>query len=172
MARFPHRKEFPLDRARRSEFSVGGQLGRMFGIAARRMGYRVHAFEPHPDSPAGQISDVEVNAPYADSEALKRVRPPGRCDLLRVREHSAFGDQGGGAPAPLRPRGEVLHICQNREREKGVPGEAGLSSRRFRGRRISGESARGAGSHWNAVSSQDGGFWIRRERPVEVGGGL
>ena len=50
----------------------GGQLGRMFGIAARRMGYRVHAFEPHPDSPAGQISDVEVNAPYADSEALKR----------------------------------------------------------------------------------------------------
>ena len=45
----------------------GGQLGRMFGIAARRMGYRVHAFEPHPDSPAGQISDVEINAPYTDS---------------------------------------------------------------------------------------------------------
>jgi len=50
----------------------GGQLGRMFGIAARRMGYRVHAFEPNPDSPAGQISDVEINAPYTDSLALKR----------------------------------------------------------------------------------------------------
>ena len=42
----------------------GGQLGRMFGIAARRMGYRVHAFEPNPDSPAGQISDVEINASH------------------------------------------------------------------------------------------------------------
>ena len=50
----------------------GGQLGRMFGIAARRMGYRVHAFEPNPDSPAGQISDVEINAPYTDSLALER----------------------------------------------------------------------------------------------------
>ena len=37
----------------------GGQLGRMFGIAARRMGYRVHTYEPAPDSPAGQVSDRE-----------------------------------------------------------------------------------------------------------------
>src|SRR6186997_2242449 len=50
----------------------GGQLGRMFGIAARRMGYRVHAFEPNPDSPAGQISDEEVNAPFSDVAALAK----------------------------------------------------------------------------------------------------
>ena len=49
----------------------GGQLGRMLAIAARRMGYRVHAYEPQPDCPAGQICDVEVNAPYSDSAALE-----------------------------------------------------------------------------------------------------
>ena len=40
----------------------GGQLGRMFAIAARRMGYRVHVFSPDDDSPSGQIADREVTA--------------------------------------------------------------------------------------------------------------
>ena len=29
----------------------GGQLGRMFALAARRLGYRVHVFVPDEDSP-------------------------------------------------------------------------------------------------------------------------
>ena len=48
----------------------GGQLGRMFAIAARRMGYRVHTLEPVPDSSAGQISDREISAAYDDLEKL------------------------------------------------------------------------------------------------------
>ena len=48
-----------------------GQLGRMFAIAARRMGYRVHTYSPDRDSPTGQIADVEIDAPYED---LDRVR--------------------------------------------------------------------------------------------------
>ena len=46
-----------------------GQLGRMFAIAARRMGYRVHAFDPTTDCPAGQVADVEVIAAYDDIAA-------------------------------------------------------------------------------------------------------
>jgi 5-(carboxyamino)imidazole ribonucleotide synthase len=96
----------------------GGQLGRMFGIAARRMGYRVHAFEPNPDSPAGQISDVEINAPYTDSLALERFAQ--RVDVISFEFEniplSAISEVA--RLRPLRPRGEVLHICQNREREK------------------------------------------------------
>ena len=38
----------------------GGQLGRMFAIAARRMGYRVHTFSPDEDTPTGHIADLEV----------------------------------------------------------------------------------------------------------------
>src|ERR1043165_9302481 len=50
----------------------GGQLGRMFAIAARRMGYRVHAFDPTTDCPAGQVADVEVVAAYDDIAAAQR----------------------------------------------------------------------------------------------------
>jgi 5-(carboxyamino)imidazole ribonucleotide synthase len=96
----------------------GGQLGRMFGIAARRMGYRVHAFEPHPDSPAGQISDVEVNAPFTDSQALKRFAREVDVISFEFENIPLSAIREVASIRPLRPRGEVLHICQNREREK------------------------------------------------------
>ena len=47
----------------------GGQLGRMFTIAARRLGYRVHTFSPDEDTPTGQVADVEVSASYDDLDA-------------------------------------------------------------------------------------------------------
>ncbi len=49
----------------------GGQLGRMFAMAARRLGYRVHTLAPEHDTPTGQIADVEVQASYDD---LDRIR--------------------------------------------------------------------------------------------------
>ncbi len=49
----------------------GGQLGRMFTIAARRMGYRVHTYSPDEDTPTGQVADVEVTASYDDLDALR-----------------------------------------------------------------------------------------------------
>ena len=47
-----------------------GQLGRMFTIAARRMGYRVHTFSPDADTPTGQVADVEVQASYDDLDQI------------------------------------------------------------------------------------------------------
>jgi 5-(carboxyamino)imidazole ribonucleotide synthase len=53
----------------------GGQLGRMFAIAARRMGYRVHSLDPAPDCPAGQVADVEWSAEYDNiDEAVRFAR--------------------------------------------------------------------------------------------------
>ena len=49
----------------------GGQLGRMFAIAARRMGYRVHVFTPEKDSPAGQFADLTSIADYANEAAVR-----------------------------------------------------------------------------------------------------
>ena len=43
-----------------------GQLGRMFTIAARRMGYRVHVLSPDNDTPTGQVADIEWHADYLD----------------------------------------------------------------------------------------------------------
>ena len=46
-----------------------GQLGRMFAIAARRLGYRVHVLSPDDDTPTGQVADLEVRADYLDLDA-------------------------------------------------------------------------------------------------------
>jgi len=61
-----------------------GQLGRMFAIAARRMGYRVHTFSPEADTPTGQAADVEVVAEYEDIEALLGVRRTDLRERLRA----------------------------------------------------------------------------------------
>jgi 5-(carboxyamino)imidazole ribonucleotide synthase len=50
----------------------GGQLGRMFAIAARRMGYRVHIFTPEENSPAGQFADLTRIADYTNEAAVRR----------------------------------------------------------------------------------------------------
>ena len=47
----------------------GGQLGRMFCIAARNMGYQLNVLDPDPDSPAGRIADDHIEADYSDTEA-------------------------------------------------------------------------------------------------------
>ncbi len=96
----------------------GGQLGRMFAIAARRMGYRFHTYEPQADCPAGQISDVEVNAEYGDAEALAGFAKGVDVVSFEFENIPLSAIEAVGSHCLVRPRGEVLHICQNREREK------------------------------------------------------
>ncbi|MCB1977016.1 MAG: 5-(carboxyamino)imidazole ribonucleotide synthase, partial [Nitrosomonas sp.] len=47
----------------------GGQLGRMFTIAAHQMGYQVTVLDPDLDSPAGRIADQFIHADYTDTAA-------------------------------------------------------------------------------------------------------
>jgi 5-(carboxyamino)imidazole ribonucleotide synthase len=96
----------------------GGQLGRMFAIAARRMGYRVHTFEPSPDSPAGQISDREFNGSYADWDLLEAFVRSVDVVTFEFENIPAQVVDRISRSKPVHPRSEVLHICQNREREK------------------------------------------------------
>ena len=110
----------------------GGQLGRMLAIAARRMGYRVHAYEPQPDCPAGQICDVEVNAPYTDSAALEKFAQGVDVISFEFENIPRTALDTVSALKPVRPRGEVLHICQNREREKNFLRSQGFPCAPFR----------------------------------------
>ena len=96
----------------------GGQLGRMFAIAARRMGYRVHTYEPSPDSPAGQISDREFNGSYADWDLLEKFVHSVDVVTFEFENIPAGVVDRISRSKPVHPRSEVLHICQNREREK------------------------------------------------------
>lgn len=51
----------------------GGQLGRMFTVAAKVMGYQVVVLDPDPGSPAGQLADIHLKADYQDAVALLRM---------------------------------------------------------------------------------------------------
>lgn len=51
----------------------GGQLGRMFTLAAKVMGYQVVVLDPDPASPAGQLADIHLKADYQDAVALLRM---------------------------------------------------------------------------------------------------
>ncbi len=48
----------------------GGQLGRMLSVAASRLGFKTHIFEPSVNPPAGQVADTITTAPYSDLDAL------------------------------------------------------------------------------------------------------
>ena len=95
-----------------------GQLGRMFAIAARHMGYRVHVLSPDTDTPTGQVADVEITAPYED---LDRVRAFAReVDVVTFEfENVPHATTAAAAEhALVRPAGTVLHVTQHRGREK------------------------------------------------------
>lgn len=109
-----------------------GQLGRMFAIAARRMGYRVHTYSPENDTPTGQVSDEEVCAPYED---LDRVRAFARSVSVVTFEFENVPAATAAAAAecaPVRPDGYVLHTTQHRLREKTFLSKAGIPVTPFR----------------------------------------
>jgi 5-(carboxyamino)imidazole ribonucleotide synthase len=95
-----------------------GQLGRMFAIAARQMGYRVHTFSPDSDTPTGQVADQEIVAAYEDLDAV-RAFAAGVSVVTFEFENVPFATaQAAAERAPVRPGGEVLHTTQHRLREK------------------------------------------------------
>lgn len=95
-----------------------GQLGRMFAIAARRMGYRVHTFSPDQDTPTGQIADVEIQAEYSDLDAVREFASRVNVVTFEFENVPAATAEAAASRAPVRPSGEVLHISQHRLREK------------------------------------------------------
>ena len=108
-----------------------GQLGRMFAIAARRMGYRVHTYSPDEDTPTGQVADREIVASYAD---LDRVREFARSVSAVTFEFENVPAATAAACAecgPVRPAGSVLHTTQQRIREKTFLQKHGLPHANF-----------------------------------------
>ncbi len=103
-----------------------GQLGRMFAIAARRLGYRVHVLSPDTDTPTGQVADVEIKADYQDLEAVAEFAKGVRVVTFEFENVPAETTEVAGRFAPVRPGGNVLHTTQNRLREKTTLRNAGL----------------------------------------------
>jgi 5-(carboxyamino)imidazole ribonucleotide synthase len=103
-----------------------GQLGRMFAMAARRMGYRVHVLSPDSDTPTGQVADVEITAEYADLDAIRRFARGVDVVTFEFENVPAATAQAAADFAPVRPAGSVLHVAQQRAREKRYLAEHGF----------------------------------------------
>ncbi|MGE5275810.1 MAG: 5-(carboxyamino)imidazole ribonucleotide synthase [Acidobacteriota bacterium] len=103
-----------------------GQLGRMFAIAARRMGYRVHTYSPEYDTPTGQVADVEVAAPYEDLAAVRDFARNVDVVTFEFENVPAAAVDAAAQRAPVRPDGSILHTTQHRLREKTFLAKAGF----------------------------------------------
>ena len=104
----------------------GGQLGRMFAVAARRLGYRVHTLAPEHDTPTGQIADVEVVASYDDVEAVRAFAKG--VDVVTFEFENVPAEAAAAAEehAIVRPNGRALAIAQHRIREKTFLADHGI----------------------------------------------
>ncbi|WP_319545067.1 5-(carboxyamino)imidazole ribonucleotide synthase [Ruegeria conchae] len=109
----------------------GGQLGRMLSVAAARLGFKTHIFEPGTNPPAGQVADCVTTAAYDDENALKAFAesvdvityefeniPTQALDLLE-------------AHRPIRPGREALRVSQDRLTEKTFLRGLGLKTAPF-----------------------------------------
>jgi 5-(carboxyamino)imidazole ribonucleotide synthase len=119
----------------------GGQLGRMFAIAARRMGYRVHTFSPDGDTPTGQLADREVAARYDDEAAVRDFARGVDVLTFEFENIPAQCIDWAAEHCTVRPAGRILHICQHRLREKEFLDRAGLPIAAFKGIASAGELA-------------------------------
>lgn len=110
----------------------GGQLGRMFVVAARTMGYKTVVLDSDKNSPAGLIADQHICTGYEDEAGLKQMAEI--CDAvttefenvpaasLRLLSKSCF----------VSPSAESVEIAQNRGREKDYARQAGLETTPFK----------------------------------------
>ncbi|MBM3770359.1 MAG: 5-(carboxyamino)imidazole ribonucleotide synthase [Acidimicrobiia bacterium] len=104
----------------------GGQLGRMFALAARRLGYRVHTLAPEHDTPTGQIADVELFAPYDDLDKVRQFARGVDVVTFEFENVPAATAAAAAEHALVRPSGRALEIAQHRIREKAFLVRHGL----------------------------------------------
>jgi 5-(carboxyamino)imidazole ribonucleotide synthase len=121
-----------------------GQLGRMFAIAARQMGYRVHTYSPETDTPTGQVADMEIAASYQDLEAVRRFAKGVSAVTFEFENVPAACVEAAAEFAPVRPSGSVLYITQHRLREKTFLAENDFPTTRFAAARSLDELRRAA----------------------------
>jgi 5-(carboxyamino)imidazole ribonucleotide synthase len=109
-----------------------GQLGRMFAIEARKMGYRVHTFSPDTDTPTGQVADFETSADYADLQEVEKFARSVDVVTFEFENVPSKTVETAAQFSDVHPRGEILHTTQNRLREKTFLAENGFPVAPFR----------------------------------------
>ena len=96
----------------------GGQLGRMTALAAARLGYQCHIFDPEPGGPAAQVASAQTNAAYDDRDALDRFAATIDVATYEFENIPVDSIDHLLKRVPVRPGPKVLATAQDRVIEK------------------------------------------------------
>jgi 5-(carboxyamino)imidazole ribonucleotide synthase len=110
----------------------GGQLGRMFTMQARTMGYRVVVLDPDPKSPAGAVADRQIRASYEDERALAELAACCAAVTTEFENVPAVALERLAHSSIVRPPVEVVATAQDRIAEKDFFQSRGFATAAFR----------------------------------------
>ncbi|HEY7944828.1 MAG: 5-(carboxyamino)imidazole ribonucleotide synthase [Burkholderiales bacterium] len=105
----------------------GGQLGRMFCMAAQSMGYRVAVLDPGDTSPAGSVADRHIRADYGDRDGLATLAALVAAATTEFENVPAASLEYLGRRARVSPAADSVAIAQDRIREKQFLGGHGFA---------------------------------------------
>jgi 5-(carboxyamino)imidazole ribonucleotide synthase len=105
----------------------GGQLGRMFCMAAQTMGYRVCVLDPAADSPAGAVAERHIRADYTDAAALTRLAALCQAVTTEFENVPAQSLRQLSHECVVSPRAEAVAVAQDRLLEKRFAQDCGLA---------------------------------------------
>ncbi len=108
----------------------GGQLGRMLSVAASRLGYRTHIFEPGA-APAGDVAAKVTQAPYDDLDSLAKFATSVDVITFEFENIPADALDVLSQSTPLYPSRRALEASQDRLVEKSFLSEIGLTTAPF-----------------------------------------
>ncbi|MFA6902844.1 MAG: 5-(carboxyamino)imidazole ribonucleotide synthase [Gallionellaceae bacterium] len=109
----------------------GGQLGRMFTVAARTMGYKVIVLDPDPHSPAAELANEHICASFTDRAALEKLGRACAAITTEFENVDAASMEFLAQFCPVRPSGKAVAIAQNRIREKTFLRDNGFDTAPF-----------------------------------------
>ena len=97
----------------------GGQLGRMFTVAARTLGYRVTVLDPDPVAPAAEFATKHLATKYDDPAALDELARTCAAVTTEFENAPAAALDAIARRTVVRPTGGSVAVAQDRRREKG-----------------------------------------------------
>lgn len=104
----------------------GGQLGRMMALAAKEAGFKIAVLDPGMDSPTGQVADIQIVAPFNDSEALEELAEVSDVITYEFENIDVDGLRHLAEIAYVPQGAELIGVTQNRIFEKKEIREAGV----------------------------------------------
>lgn len=106
----------------------GGQLGRMFCMAAQTLGYRVCVLDPGADSPAGAVADRHLRAGYTDEAALAELAALCRSVTTEFENVPAGSLEFLARHCVVSPAAAAVAIAQDRIAEKAFIRDCGIAT--------------------------------------------